>query len=56
VTEPTGYGHISADNPAALSVEEILRRAKPLPPLEDSVIEDLTEDEARIFWQTIRSA
>jgi hypothetical protein len=33
--------------------EEILRRAKPLPPYEEMVIEDLTEEEAAEFWAAI---
>jgi hypothetical protein len=44
------------DNPRALSSEEILRRARPLPPVEETVIEDLTEEEERVFWEAITSA
>lgn len=36
--------------------EEILAAAKPLPADEDAVIEDLTDDEARIFLATILDA
>ncbi|MBK5223702.1 MAG: hypothetical protein JJE52_12700 [Acidimicrobiia bacterium] len=36
-----------------LSVEELLRRARPLPPREETVIEDLTEEEAEAFFEAI---
>jgi hypothetical protein len=36
-----------------LPKEEILRRAKPLPPPEEMVIEDLTDEEAAEFWAAI---
>jgi hypothetical protein len=32
-----------------LPVEELLRRARPLPPHEEMVIDDLTEEEAAAF-------
>jgi hypothetical protein len=32
-----------------LPVQELLRRARPLPPHEDMVIEDLDEDEGKAF-------
>jgi hypothetical protein len=35
------------------SVEEILAAARPLPPLEEMMIEDLTEEEARAFYEAI---
>lgn len=35
------------------SVEEILAAARPSPPLEEMMIEDLTEDEARAFYKAI---
>lgn len=38
-----------------LSVSELLRRARPLPPLEEMVIDDLTDDEAAAFLATLRS-
>ncbi len=37
-----------------LPVEELLRRARPLPPREEMVIDDLTEEEAEAFLDTIR--
>jgi len=39
--------------PRALTREEHLARGKPLPPLEDTVIEDLTDEEAEAFWECI---
>jgi hypothetical protein len=38
-----------------LSVEEALRRAKPLPPHEEIVIEGLTEEEGRLFLEAALS-
>jgi hypothetical protein len=37
----------------ALTREEYLARGKPLPPLEETVIEDLTDEEAEAFWECI---
>jgi hypothetical protein len=34
-------------------VEEILAAARPLPPLDEMIIEDLTEEEARAFYEAI---
>lgn len=34
----------------------ILDRARPLPPVEETMIDDLTDDEARIFLETILEA
>ncbi|MGL5856846.1 MAG: hypothetical protein ACRC35_00285 [Angustibacter sp.] len=59
MSEPGDGSHrprVPWDNPNASSREEILRRARPLPPAEESVIEDLTEDEERRFWTAITSA
>jgi hypothetical protein len=39
--------------PRVLTREEYLARGKPLPPLEDTVIEDLTDEEAEAFWECI---
>jgi len=36
-----------------LPVEELLRRARPLPPPEEMVIDDLTEEEQEAFWAAI---
>ncbi len=38
-----------------LPVAELLRRARPLPPLEEMVIDDLSDDEAEAFLATLRS-
>ncbi len=36
-----------------LPVEEVIRQARPLPPYEETVIEDLTDDEQAVFWAAI---
>jgi hypothetical protein len=36
-----------------LPVEELLRRARPLPPHEEMVIDDLTEEEGAAFLEAI---
>lgn len=38
-----------------LPVEELLRRARPLPPLEDMVIDDLTEEEGNAFLAALET-
>jgi hypothetical protein len=38
-----------------LPVEELLRRARPLPPHDQMVIEDLTEDEGVAFLEAVTS-
>lgn len=38
------------------SKEEVLAAARPLPPIEEMVIEDLTDDEDRIFLEAIFNA
>ena len=38
-----------------LPVEELLRRARPLPTHDEMVIEDLTEDEGVAFLEAIKS-
>jgi hypothetical protein len=38
------------------SREEILAAARPLPPIEEMLIDDLTDDEDRIFLETIFNA
>ena len=35
------------------SVEEILAAARPLPPLDETIIEDLTDEEERAFYEAI---
>jgi hypothetical protein len=54
VTEPGTHDH--SYEPVEESPEEILSSAKPFPPFEEMVIEDLTEDEDRVFLETIFSA
>ena len=56
MTQPSHDGGDSTDNPLAVSRQELLRRARPLPSLRESVIEDLTEEEEQVFWSTITSA
>jgi hypothetical protein len=55
VTQPS-HGGGSADNPLAMSPQELLRRARPLPPRQESVIDDLTDEEEQVFWSAITSA
>lgn len=38
-----------------LPVEELLKRARPLPPLEEMVIDDISEEEGEAFLATLRS-
>ena len=38
-----------------LSVDELLRRARPLPPHDEMVIEDLTEEEGAAFLAAVGS-
>ncbi len=41
------------EEPREESVEEILAAARPLPPLDEMIIEDLTEEEERAFYEAI---
>ncbi|MGI8761947.1 MAG: hypothetical protein ACR2LF_11775 [Jatrophihabitantaceae bacterium] len=34
----------------------IFARATPLPPVEETMFDDLTEEQDRIFWETINNA
>jgi hypothetical protein len=50
--------HASDDSEAGdleLPVEDLLRRARPLPPHDEMVIEDLTEEEGVAFLEAIKS-
>jgi len=38
-----------------LPVEELMRRARPLPPHEDMVIDDISEDEGAAFLAAVKS-
>ena len=49
--KPTSYG-----KSLERSREEVLAAARPLPPHEEMIIKDLTEDEERIFLDTILNA
>jgi len=42
--------------PRRRSREEHLADERPLPPLEDSVIDDFTEEEWDVFWMAINQA
>ena len=49
----------AGDKPGAsleASSEELLRRGRPLPSLQQLVIEDLTDDEADAFWAALKDA
>lgn len=52
MTEPAGHEF----EPVEESPQEILDSAKPFPPFDEMVIEGLTEDEDRIFLETILNA
>lgn len=45
----------SAERDLELPVEELLRRARPLPPHEEMVIEDLSEEEGASFLAAVKS-
>jgi hypothetical protein len=45
----------SSEDHLELPVEELLRRARPLPPHDQMVIEDLTEDEGAAFLAAVQS-
>jgi hypothetical protein len=51
-TEPVHPHH---EESLELSVEELLRRARPLPPREDLVIDDLSPEEGDAFLAAIES-
>lgn len=50
-TEPVPRRH---EECLEFSVEELLRRARPLPPRDATVIDDLTDEEAAAFFEAIR--
>ena len=45
----------NTDEHLELPVEELLRRARPLPPHDEMVIEDLSEDEGAAFLAAVES-
>jgi hypothetical protein len=52
MAEPAMKRTVQKD-PHEESVEEILAAARPLPPLDEMIIEDLTEEEERAFYKVI---
>lgn len=52
--------HPAADRGPTRSLEmdrdELLRRGRPLPPYDDMVIDELTDEEAEAFWAAINEA
>lgn len=42
--------------PRRMTREEHLADARPLPPLEESVIDDFTDEEWAVFWTAINQA
>lgn len=36
--------------------ERIFAKANPLPPVEETIFDDLTDEQDRIFWETITNA
>lgn len=45
----------SEERDLELPVEELLRRARPLPPHEEMVIDDLSEEEGAAFLDAVKS-
>jgi hypothetical protein len=56
MSEPQADKQRSSGTTLERSREEILAEAKPLPADEEAVIEDLSDDEARIFLEAILDA
>lgn len=55
MTEPVAH-QPSYDDSLEESVEDILAAAHPLPSGDEMVIEDLTEEEERLFFEALRDA
>jgi hypothetical protein len=51
----TDHADSREDSHLELPVEELLRRARPLPPHDEMVIEDLSEEEGAAFLAAIDS-
>ena len=51
---PTDPAPLHHEECLELSVEELLRRARPLPPRGETVIDDLTDEEAKAFFEAIK--
>ena len=56
VSEPRGDRGQAPARASEAERERILARAKPLPPVEETIFDDLTDEQDRIFWETITSA
>jgi hypothetical protein len=53
VSEPTPYQPSQPGATLELTRQEVLDRARPLPPVEQSIIDQLTDDESRQFLDAI---
>ncbi|MGH9063002.1 MAG: hypothetical protein ACRD0L_03345 [Acidimicrobiales bacterium] len=47
------HSDLPKEDARELPVAEVIRRARPLPPREAMVIDDLTDEEEAIFWAAI---
>lgn len=56
MSESGDFGSVFPGESLERSKEEVLAAAKPLPPDDEAVIEDLTEEEDRIFLDAILNA
>jgi len=56
MSEPSAHGSASDGASLERSKEDVLAAARPLPPHEEMIIKDLTEDEERIFLDAILNA
>lgn len=48
-------GSCGGEQHLELPVEELLKRARPLPPHEEMIIEGLTEEEGQAFFDAVNS-
>lgn len=53
MSEPTTHRSLRPGATLEQTREEVLDRARPLPPVEESVIDQLSDDEARQFLDAI---
>jgi hypothetical protein len=56
MSEPGAYGSASYGASLERSREEVLAAARPLPPDDEALIEDLTDEEERVFVEAIFNA
>jgi hypothetical protein len=56
MSEPESYGPAPFGASLERSREEVLAAARPLPPHEEMIIEDLTDEEESIFLEAIFNA